>query len=121
LISTDFSGTLRQTFDFLPHTLIKDWKETTMKNWMKVLSLGGILLSAAVVQAQPAAAPVPAPAVDTTVTTTTTTDTAGTPGSTVIGAENYGTMPTTGGAPIAMALGGMLTAASAFFVRRKVS
>jgi hypothetical protein len=114
----NFSGTLRQTFDFLPHTLIKDWKETTMKNWMKVLSLGGILLSAAVVQAQPAAAPV-APAVDTTVTTTTTTDTAGTPA--VIGAENYGTMPTTGGAPIAMALGGMLTAASAFFVRRKVS
>ena len=91
-----------------------------MKNWMKVLSLGGVLLTAAAVQAQPAAAPAAAPPVDTTVTTTTTTDTVGAPA--VIGAENnYGTMPATGGAPIAMALGGMLTAAGAFFVRRKIS
>ena len=90
-----------------------------MKKFLMMLGVTGVL-SVGAAFAQPAATPpagAPAttpPPVDTTVTsTTTTTD--------VVGAETYGTMPATGGAPIAMALGGALTAAGAFFMRRKLS
>lgn len=92
-----------------------------MKNLMTILSLGGVLLAGGVAYAQPAAAPATTPPVDTTVTTTTTTSTdpIGAPGAEVTDAT--GTMPTTGGAPLVMVLSGGLTAASAFFLRRKLS
>lgn len=92
-----------------------------MKNWMTVLTLGVGLSAASIAQAQegvPGAAPPPVGDTTVTATTTTTTEVPAT-----VGAEttDYGTMPATGGAPLAMALGGALTAAGAFFLRRKLS
>ena len=93
-----------------------------MKNWMTVLSVATCLSVAGIAQAQDAAAPPPppVPAGDATVTATTTTTTE-VPGTICAETVDYGTMPATGGAPLAMALGGALTAAGAFFLRRKVS
>jgi hypothetical protein len=100
-----------------------DAKEKTMKNQLMIWSLGSILLIAAAAQAQqattPPPVPVPAPAA-TTVTSTTTTTSGG--DTDVIGAEpTVGTMPTTGGAPLAMMLSGGLTAAGAFLLRRRLA
>lgn len=94
-----------------------------MKKWMAVLSCSGTLLLAGAAFGQGAA---PKSAVDaamapeTTVTTTTSTSTGG---DVLPGApdENGGTMPATGGAPLAMLLAGSLTAASGLFLRRKLA
>jgi hypothetical protein len=88
-----------------------------MKKSLMMIGVTGVL-SAGAAFAQPAGAPpavVTTPPVDTTVTSTTTTTT------NPIGGDTYGTMPTTGGEPILMSLGGIATAASAFFMRRKLS
>jgi hypothetical protein len=89
-------------------------EEPTMKKFCLMLGLCGVL-SVGAAFAQPAATPPAAAPVDTTVTSTTTTTTD------PVGADNYGTMPKTGGEPILMSLGGIVTAASAFFMRRKLS
>lgn len=83
-----------------------------MKKLAALLSVTGILAMSAAAQ-EPA--PAPAPTEVTVVTETTPGD------SQVIGAEDAGTLPTTGGAPLAMALAGALTTGSAFFLRRKLS
>ena len=94
-----------------------------MKIAPKLIALTAIFLAATVAQAQMQTA-APAPAGYTATATATT----GNPPA--IGAEDAvaapaqpdaGTMPATGGAPLAMLLGGSLTAASAFFLRRKIS
>lgn len=93
-----------------------------MKNWTKVLSLGAVVAVASTAHAQPAAAPPAAYTAPTTVSTSTTTTTA--PGaydvSAPVGAEDAGTMPTTGGEPLLMLLGGGLTSLGALFLRRKI-
>lgn len=87
-----------------------------MKKILSLLSVAGIVAFAGIAQAQDAVPPAGAGVEVTTETTTTV------PGETVVGAyEDPGTMPATGGAPIAMALVGSLTAAGAFFARRKLS
>lgn len=87
-----------------------------MKKFAAVLGLTGVIALSAVAQ-DPAAAP---PAADMTVTTETTT-TIPEGDMTIVGTQDVGTLPATGGAPIAMALAGALTAGSAFFLRRKLS
>ena len=86
-----------------------------MKKFLSVLAVGSALFlsGASQVQAQGMA---PGPSVSTETTVTTGGD-----ASASYDAPSSGTMPTTGGAPIAMALSGILTAAGAFFIRRKLS
>ena len=86
-----------------------------MKKFLSLLAVGGALFSGGVAQAQ-----APGMAPGGSVTTETTTTTGAEPGAMMVDAPT-GTMPTTGGAPIAMALCGALTAAGGFFVRRKLS
>lgn len=87
-----------------------------MKKFAAVLGLTGVLALSATAQ-DPGMAP--APAADVNVVTETTP---GVPAdSTMMGTEDVGTLPTTGGAPLAMALAGALTAGSAFFLRRKLN
>jgi hypothetical protein len=91
-----------------------------MKNLSTVLGAASILFLCTVAQAQdPAVAPAPAPAPDVTVTTQTTTGLDAP--DTIVGDTAPDTMPTTGGAPIALALVGSMTAAGAFIVRRKLN
>jgi LPXTG-motif cell wall-anchored protein len=88
-----------------------------MKKFAAVLGVTGMLAVSAVAQ-DPGMAPAPG---DMSVTTTTTTEVPTTDPA-VVGAEvTTTTLPATGGAPIAMALAGALTAGSAFFLRRKLS
>lgn len=86
-----------------------------MKKWMTIFSLSGVLTVSGAAYAQTMTAP---PGDATVTATTTTTTTAGAPEA--IGVEETGTLPTTGGAPLAMILGGTLTAAGALFLRRKL-
>lgn len=89
-----------------------------MKNLSKVLAATSILFLCAAAQAQdPAMAP--APGADVTVTTQTTTGVDAP--DTIVGDVAPDTMPTTGGAPIALALIGSMTAAGAFIARRKLT
>ena len=90
-----------------------------MKKLTGLFAVSSALLIGGIAQAQPVATTVPPvgapPATTVTTETTTSTDT---------GAATYdvpGTMATTGGAPIAMALAGILAAGGAFFVRRKLA
>ena len=97
-----------------------------MKKLSSILGVAGVLALGAVAQAQapgdPGAPPAMAPPPGDTGVTVTTETTTGVGGADMtIGAEDPGTLPTTGGAPIAMALVGTLTAAGAFFARRKLS
>jgi hypothetical protein len=93
-----------------------------MKNLSTVLGAASVLFLCAVAQAQdPAMAPAAPPATpgaDVTVTTQTTTDYGDAGADTIVGDVPV-TMPATGGAPIALALVGSLTAAGAFIARRK--
>lgn len=90
-----------------------------MKNLSKVLGAASVLFLCAAAQAQdPAMAP-GAPGADVTVTTQTTTGLDAP--DTIVGDTMPDTMPTTGGAPIALALVGSLTAAGAFIARRKLA
>ena len=85
-----------------------------MKKLTGLFAVGSALLIGGIAQAQPAVTTVP-PATTVTTETTTSTDT---------GAATYdvpGTMATTGGAPIAMAMAGILAAGGAFFARRKLA
>lgn len=92
-----------------------------MKKLTGLFAVGSALLIAGVVQAQPMATTVApaggAPATTVTTETTTSTDT----GAASSNPEATGTMPTTGGAPIAMALTGIIAASGAFFARRKLA
>lgn len=93
-----------------------------MKNLSKVLGAASVLFLCAAAQAQdPAMAPAPAeaPGADVTVTTETTTG-YGAP-DTIVGDTAPETMPTTGGAPIALALVGSMTAAGAFIAQRRLN
>lgn len=91
-----------------------------MKKFAAVLGVTGMLAVSAVAQ-DPGMAPAPGAPGDMSVTTTTTTEVP-TADPAVVGAEvTTTTLPATGGAPIAMALAGALTAGSAFFLRRKLS
>ncbi len=90
-----------------------------MKKFAAVLGLTGVIALSAVAQ-DPGMAPAPGAPGDMSITTTTTTEVP-TSDPVVVGAEEVGTLPATGGAPIAMALAGALTAGSAFFLRRKLS
>jgi hypothetical protein len=94
-------------------------EENRMKNLSKVLGAASVLALCAVAQAQdPAAMAPPAPGADVTVQTQTTVN----PDSdAIVGDAAPDTMPTTGGAPIALALLGSMTAAGAFIARRKLS
>ncbi len=91
-----------------------------MKNLSKVLGAASVLFLCAAAQAQdPAMPPMPAPGADVTVTTQTTTGLDAP--DTIVGDAMPDTMPTTGGAPIAIALLGSMTAAGAFIARRKLA
>lgn len=92
-----------------------------MKNLSSLLGAASVLALCAVAQAQDPAmmAPAPAPGADVTVTTQTTTG-YDNGSDTIVGADAPDTMPTTGGAPIALALVGSMTAAGAFIVRRRL-
>ena len=80
--------------------------------------LGIFAVASAMFVSGAAHAQAPGMAPGTTVETTTITEDVGDTSS--IGAPS-GTMPTTGGAPIAMALSGILTAAGGLLIRRKMS
>lgn len=85
-----------------------------MKKLFGLFAVGSALFLGGVAQAQPIA---------TTpgVTVTTETTTGAVPGAMAFDAPaETGTMPTTGGAPIVMALSGILAAGGAFFARRKL-
>lgn len=87
-----------------------------MKKFVAVLGLTGVLAFSAVAQDPGAGS---GAAVDIMTTTETMP---GVPAdSTMMATEEVGTLPATGGAPLAMALAGALTAGSAFFLRRKLS
>ena len=87
-----------------------------MKKLTGLFAVGSALLIGGIAQAQPAVTTVP-PATTVTTETTTSTDT----GAVALDAPANGTMPPTGGAPIAMALAGILAAGGAFFARRKLA
>lgn len=87
-----------------------------MKKLLGLFAVGSTLFLGAVAQAQPATPP----AGGVTVVTETTTGGMEQPASMMVDAPT-GTMPATGGAPIAMALSGILMAGGAFFARRKLS
>ena len=89
-----------------------------MKKLTGLFTVGSALLIAGIAHAQPGAPTSLPPA--TTVTTEITTATGAEPSSIALDAPT-GTMPTTGGAPIAMALSGILAAGGAFFARRKLA
>ena len=85
-----------------------------MKKLLGLFAVGSALFLGGIAQAQPVA---------TTpgVTVTTETTTGAMPGAMSLDAPaETGTMPATGGAPIAMALSGILIAGGAFFARRKL-
>lgn len=96
-----------------------------MKKLSSLLGVASVLALCAVAQAQDPAmmAPAPAPpaAPGATVNVETQTTVGGADSDTIVGADAPDTMPTTGGAPIALALIGSMTAAGAFIVRRKLS
>lgn len=95
-----------------------------MKKLSSILALSGVLALGIAAQAQDPGAPPAdaAPPADPGVTVTTeTTVEQPAPDTMIVGTDDPGTMPATGGAPLAMALAGTLTAAGAFFVRRKLS
>lgn len=88
-----------------------------MKKTASILGLAGLLALGTASWAQD---PVPAGDVETRVTTETTID-HGNPDDAFAATEaDYTTMPATGGAPIAMAIFGTLTAAGAYLTRRKL-
>jgi len=84
-----------------------------MKKFWSLLAVSSALFLGGIAQAQ---APATAPTVSTETTVSTSTDAGAS-----YDAAPSGTMPTTGGAPIAMALSGILTAAGGFLIRRKLS
>lgn len=87
-----------------------------MKKLATILSVAGVL---AVGTAGWAQEPVPTEDLEVRTTTETTTGYAN-PDVMPMEETTYATMPATGGAPIAMALLGTLTAAGAYFTRRKL-
>lgn len=89
-----------------------------MKKTAGILSLAGVLAMS--VTAAWAQDPVPPGDVEAQVTTETTLEQANAEGDFVTSESDYATLPATGGAPIAMALFGTLTAAGAYFTRRKL-
>jgi len=98
-------------------------EENQMKNLSSLLGAVSVLALCAVAQAQdPAMAPAPPDAAPTAGVTVTTSTTTGGADDTIVGSTAApDTMPTTGGAPMAMVLAGSMVAAGAFLARRKLS
>ena len=97
-----------------------------MKKLLGLFAVGSALFLGGVAQAQPGAPmpgapgampPAAAPSTSVSITQETYTD----PNTMSLDSPDSGTMPATGGAPIAMALSGMLAAGGAFFARRKLA